>query len=59
MAKAEAAYNSILAEGLTPEYLELRRLETLLTLYENVQAGDKVIVTNGSSNSPQPLVNVK
>ncbi len=51
-AEAEAAYNKILANGLTPEYLELRRLEALATLYESVGVGDKVIITDGSSNTP-------
>jgi len=38
----------ILSEGLTPEILELKRIEALLKLSES--EGSKVIITNGNSN---------
>ncbi len=57
-AEAEAAYNAILAEGLTPQYLELRRLEALAKLYSNISPGDKVIITDGSANMPTPMLSL-
>lgn len=48
-AEAEAAYNLILSKSLTPNYLHLREVEARIMLYERAGAGDKVIVTDGSS----------
>jgi hypothetical protein len=55
-AEAEAVYNKILGHSLTAEYLTLRSIERDMVLYNNVQAGDKVIITDGNVS---PLVNVK
>lgn len=52
-AEAEAAYMKIINDALTPAYLERKRIEAQMTLYSNVQAGDKVIV---SGNGAIPIV---
>ncbi len=42
-AEAEAAYVAILGRALTPSFLRLKEIEAQRTLYERVEAGDKVI----------------
>lgn len=54
-AEADAARIGILGKALTPQYLDLKRIERDILLYQNVMAGDKVIVTNG--NAVIPVVN--
>lgn len=51
-AKAEAVYVAVMANALTERYLRLREIETQRALYDNVQPGDKVIVTNGEPVMP-------
>ena len=43
-ARAEAAYNKIIGNALSTNYLRLREIESRNLLYEKVAAGDKVIV---------------
>lgn len=52
-AEAEASYMKIINDALTPAYLERKRIEAQMTLYKNVAAGDKVIV---SGNGAIPIV---
>ncbi len=56
-AQKEAAYNRIVADSVTPEYIKLRQIELELAkveaqkiLYKNVGKGDKVIVVGGGAN---------
>lgn len=51
-AEAEETYNRIVGRSLTTNYLKLRMIERDNLLYKNVQAGDKVIVTDGSTIQP-------
>lgn len=51
-AEADAVTIQILGKSLTPSYLELKKIERDLALYNRVQQGDKVIVTNGNLVSP-------
>lgn len=50
--EAEAAYIKITGNALTPKFLQLRRIEADLALYEKVGLGDKVIITGGGSVMP-------
>ena len=50
-AEAESIFNRILSGSLTDRYLRLREIEAKKVLYENVSAGDKVIVTGGGNVS--------
>jgi hypothetical protein len=53
-ADAEAAFINRVGKALTDRYLRLREIEAQRALYDNVQAGDKVIVTNG--HAVQPMI---
>lgn len=47
-AEADAAYIKILGQSLNPNYLEWKRIERDVKLYERVEAGDKVIVSGAA-----------
>jgi hypothetical protein len=56
-AEADAVYIQILGRSLNKDYLDWKRIERDVKLYENVGQGDKVIVTNG--NTVMPIVGSK
>lgn len=51
-AEVDAVYIKILGKSLDDRYLEWKRIERDVKLYENVGVGDKVIVTNGNAVIP-------
>jgi regulator of protease activity HflC (stomatin/prohibitin superfamily) len=53
-AEAEAASNLILGKSITPEFLEIRRLENQELLYKNIAENDKFFL----SGDALPLINI-
>jgi hypothetical protein len=51
-AEADGIYMQVLGKYLNKDYLEFKKIERDMILYKNVGAGDKVIVTNGSTVVP-------
>jgi len=57
-AEAEAAYNRITGESITPSYLQLRILEAKVELYKSIGQNDKLIFMSDAENVPQMLYNL-
>jgi len=58
-AEAESVYMKILGQNINEKYLQLRNVEAKMKLFENVQAGDKVIVQGNAPIIPMLSVNKK